>query len=399
MDADKEEQQPKNLVRPKGSTDSDVHFEMKNGRVVIIPARHVLISKIQLKSLEDRISRQQNEQNAVATANLVLQDLISRQQRELNGFQDQISRQHMELNAVATANQALIDCTATDLVNGMKHVCLHDLGTNSKSRSLNQQEMLLTTAALVARSLHRVGRDSKEINKFLMTRIGLNRKVICSMYAKLNVLQLANNPFSDLQEKLKRKERKDAVRSKSKVFVLRYCHNDSNAHRIDSNNLDRVKIEGEDKHHVIRIWENALTQNEKYRDFLQSIEYQQFKYMYPYFEISKQVFIEQLCPCLRDPSMHSCVDILYSAALEECILAIRGAVKSDPILKDTIETCNCDVHDRPRQASSGVTIDRVVRDHSVHEIIDLTYCQAVADPFMAAGAGSGMVIPKFIRWK
>ena len=231
-----------------------------------------------------------------------------------------------------------------------------------------------------------------------MTRIRLNRKVICSMYAKLNVLQLANNPFSDLQEKLKRKERKDAVRSKSKVFVVRYCHNDSNAHRIDSNNLDRVKIEGEDKHHVIRIWENALTQKEKYRDFLQSIEYQQFKYMYPEYEILKQVFIEQLCPCLRDPSMRSCVDILCSA-LEECILAIRGAVKSDPILKDKIETCNCDVHARPRRASSGVTIDRVVRDHSVHEIIDLTYCQAVADPFMAAGAGSGMVIPKFIRWK
>ena len=36
------------------------------------------------------------------------------------------------------------------------------------------------------------------------------------MYAKLNVLQLANNPFSDLQEKLKRKERKDAVCSKSR---------------------------------------------------------------------------------------------------------------------------------------------------------------------------------------
>jgi len=110
---------------------------MKSGRVVIIPARHVLISKIKLKSLEDHISRQQKELNAVANANLVLQESISRQQ------------------------------TATDVVKGMKHVCLHDLGTDSKSRSLNQQEMLLTTAALVVRSLHTVGRDAKEINTLL----------------------------------------------------------------------------------------------------------------------------------------------------------------------------------------------------------------------------------------
>ena len=138
------------------------------------------------------------ELNAVATANLVFQDHISRQQNEQNAvatanlvFQERISRQHRELNAVATANQALTDCTATDLVDGMNHVCLHDLGTDSKSRSLNQQEMLLTTAALVlARSLHKdVGRDGKEINKFSMTLIGLNWKAICSMYTKLNVLQ------------------------------------------------------------------------------------------------------------------------------------------------------------------------------------------------------------------
>jgi len=81
----------------------------------------------------------------------------------------------------------------------------------------------------------------------------------------LKEMAAANQHYSDITKCCGRAIRRDSVRPNSEEFVKQYCHNDDNSHCIDYNSLKTVKI-GKEKH-CIRVWENVLSQKEKFDDF------------------------------------------------------------------------------------------------------------------------------------
>lgn len=402
---------PKKLGRKKNSSDGLVEWKVNKNLVVMIPPRYILTSKVHAKKASDRMQVMVTDFQEGTARKVEFEKELQRLSQELsisNALVLELRTMVKNLKSqVADYNTRPLDeddiverrqsTIAAYILIGMRKVCVDDLGSKQLgTRSNNTTAMLKTAASLVMRSLQKEGRIREISTSAIANATGIGRKLLSKVHLKLIELDHDNEPFCMFLTLLDRKERKDSIRPLSKQFVQRYCHSDDNAHHIDSNNLSSVKVKGDENSHIIRIWENVLTQDEKYKDFKRSAEYNQFKALYPDFEISLEVFLEQTCPCIKDPQMRSCVDLDYSA-LENTILAVREVLKTDPIMKNALELCRCPIHQRP-QPRSTTRIHQVAREKSVRDILDMTYCKPVRDPFMAVGAGSGMKIPRFFQW-
>lgn len=111
---------------------------------------------------------------------------------------------------------------------------------------------------------------------------------------------------------------------------------------------------------------------------------------------------ENLCPCTRNPTQHSCVDLIMSG-LDEAMISVARAIKHDTELKNNLETCECARHRDERQRKSEGEIIKHSFEKLLNQrpetMIEATCCEAVADQYLAKGVGSTMMIPKFIPWK
>jgi hypothetical protein len=302
----------------------------------------------------------------------------------------------LQNSAIVEPSYTDSDVIGQDICKGIKSVMKNELLVEDEdhrkvgTRFIPQKKLLDTILAVIAQGL-KAARSTYNATK-IASFLGVNRKLYLKATTNITALADGNKSFYEIESLLQRKTRQDAVRPKSSQFISDYSHNDDNSHRPDSNESKAKTIKG--TVHRPRIWENVLTQKEKHADFIESTEYAQFKAQYPDLTIPTDVFMEQVCKCIRNPKDESCVDIDYSE-LEEFASAIRLAVRNDPMLKESIEQCTCEAH----TTEGSQTIDTIVKGTTVREIIEATCCAAVEDPNMACGVGTSKLIPKFIPWK
>jgi hypothetical protein len=69
-------------------------------------------------------------------------------------------------------------------------------------------------------------------------------------------------------------------------------------------------------------------------------------------------FRAHVCPCMRDPTSKSCVDLIYSQ-FQEYMASVRNALKYRPSIKHRIELCQCAIHKcaRERRAIMELVLD------------------------------------------
>ena len=403
--------------RPTGSKNKLREFTLDNGYIVALPSHYAIITKNKLSRLQKevemlrkRLVKEDNEifklkrsrevefkspncRPKTKTKTIVVSNerFNRRNDRAFNEEKDDVEEVFLfhppALQRITTTTEKFVD--------GLKKLTEAKLSKKSlKNRDGNSQNMLLIISAVILASLREVNTENVDIVNFHDMQLGLGRRLRENASAKLESLN--GEPFQNLLETLERNIRSDAVAPKSKSFVYSYCHNDNNAHRIDSNNLEEVKVDGEESGHIVRIWENALTQEEKYADFRKSIEFQQFKSNFPTLEISKQLFFDQICPCLRDPTIRSCVDLDYSE-LEEYLVAMRNILKKDQETKASFISCSCPFHLRLRQAPTATCFETAVRSKPLRDILSSTFCAKIEDQEMATGSGSGRKVPKLFQ--
>eukprot|EP00979_Chaetoceros_neogracilis_P004673 scaffold806_cov201-Chaetoceros_neogracile.AAC.3 len=426
------------LGRKPGSQDGTYQVVLNSKKVYFVPQRYALVSKQSLKKEENERSELMSKVNSLEQEQITSQDCFNELTSKVSLLQQQtmlqdctekelttkvcslediirlhdckeselMSKVHsleqrimlLEENNAATVPLPYTDSDVIgqDICKGIKTVMKHELllededNRKVRTRFLPQQKLLDTILAVIAQGLKAV---CGTYNVFkIATFLGVNRRLYVNATTNIKALADENKSFYEIESLLLRKTRQDAIRPKSLQFISDYSHNNDNSHRPDSNESKAKTIKG--TVHRPRIWENVLTQKEKHADFIESTEYAQFKAQYPDLTIPTDVFMEQVCKCIRNPKDESCVDIDYSE-LEEFASAIRLAVRNDPMLRESIEQCTCEAH----TTEGSQTIDTIVKETTVREIIEATCCAAVEDPNMACGVGTSKLIPKFIPWK
>jgi hypothetical protein len=65
--------------------------------------------------------------------------------------------------------------------------------------------------------------------------------------------------------------------------------------------------------------------------------------------ISKTVFCQSVCRCIKDPGAHSCVD-LYLSGLYHLMQGIRNAIVQRESVKERLDNCECKRHKNARDA-------------------------------------------------
>ena len=104
-----------------------------------------------------------------------------------------------------------------------------------------------------------------------------------------------------------RKKRYDDMSEEAKKCIVEFCHSDE-ASRIDTNQFRSMEVEGSENPHEIRVWE-VSTLKSKYEKFKQSISYQKIQQNQGR-NICQEIFRRNLCPCVQNPTEHSCVDTI-----------------------------------------------------------------------------------------
>ena len=350
-----------------------------------------------------RMQRDYNE-----TMNLVRTE----QSRLEQGPNESLRSRTLKESIVIHKNQLLCDA--------LKATCKGYLGLDKRGTRISESKRVLDTIACALRYgleeldlsnypwLENGNIPIQQVWSIISNDLGFSYRIQSNTERAIN--QIRSNDeltFLDFDRLLNRKERKDCIQTKAKIYVEMYSHNDNNGHRPDSNGGDPVEINGEK--HPIRIWEDMTTWDEKYEDFKASEEYKQFKELNPDQTIGKTNFRKFVCPCLKDPKLESCVDLILTQ-VEECARAIDRALKEDREFKRKLDTCTCYLH-RTFQYNklfknvstlsshcSFVPIEELVRGKTVRGIIKNTCCPAVPDEDLACGHEASKRVPSFIPW-
>ena len=149
--------------------------------------------------------------------------------------------------------------------------------------------------------------------------------------------------------------------------------------------LQLIEVEFGDivEKHVGRVW-GALTVSEKYLTFCSSEVVENFKDNYgdDYIVPSRSFFHKYCCPCVRNPSMQSCVDITTST-MEHYMRALAKYIRNNRALRNGL--------------TNSTWLPLLSQPADV--FIASTCCNSVPHPILACGIGSHRRIPSFVRWK
>ena len=147
-------------------------------------------------------------------------------------------------------------------------------------RSINVTETLFDSQGIVFSNKH-------------STQLGVCRKV-AEMVSKItsDEFNTGKSLAQCIDLAATRETRKDCVRQFAHIYVDKYCHNDINLHRVDSNEK-KVKVKkdpetGKPVFHPRRVWEGPVTIEQKYNDFLCSDEYKEFLQDHPTLKICRR---------------------------------------------------------------------------------------------------------------
>ena len=130
-----------------------------------------------------------------------------------------------------------------------------------------------------------------------------------------------------------RRIRSDCYRDAARACIHEFCHSEE-ASNVDTESYRVYKIRDPDtnetENHPARVW-NESTMNKRYQSFRESSVYQRFQdqSLGKMRTISREVFRQEVCECVRDPSPQSCVD-LRTSALGEYMKGIHKACINNP---------------------------------------------------------------------
>ena len=197
-----------------------------------------------------------------------------------------------------------------------------------------------------------------------------------------------NNTFTLYEDNYRHKKRKAKVRTQlsqiQEESIIKFSHSDESS-TIDSNSRRVVKIEKEGliEEHVGRVW-CALTVDEKYLMYTKSevVEDHFSQYGDEFVVPGRSFFHKHCCPCVRNPSMQSCVDTRISK-MEHYMRAIAKYIRKHTEVRDQL-TGKAWV-----QLLSGCAED----------FIASTCCAPVLHPHLVCGIGTSRRVPSFIKWK
>jgi hypothetical protein len=144
---------------------------------------------------------------------------------------------------------------------------------------------------------------------------------------------------------------------------------------------------------------SALTRNTIYKQFLKANEGK---------TISKTVFCQSVCRCIKDPGAHACVDLhlsgLYHLMQRKGWISVSVSVNDTPHAKERLDNCECERHKKARDA---IELNYTGEDppvlweeyfsRSPWEIIRVTCCPARDKPMLCCEVGDKP--PRMIPWK
>ena len=300
-------------------------------------------------------------------------------------------------------NKQFID---TEIIEGLK-ISVDELSGNGKeagpanvggTRSMADQKALLTISSAISSGMEKRGTPFTMKHAY---RLGFGERLRRKACKISDVAKESDKSLcSVIESATERKTRVDCVRQHAKAYVELYCHNDVNAHRVDSNEK-KVRVlkdpaTGKPIYHPKRVWEGPVTAEQKYQDFLHSEEYKLFVKDHPSMKIGQQIFMDNVCKCLKDAKEHSCVDQIMSS-VEEYLRAIKEAIRSSSVLRDTLRSCACEYHMSSRNMDT-IGIEDIACSWTVRKVIEGTCCPAIQDRNLSCGVGCKHVAPYFIPW-
>ena len=203
-----------------------------------------------------------------------------------------------------------------------------------------------------------------------------------------------NTFHSTVKALSKRKLRKNASSEIAKSYIDEFCHDDNNPHQIDSNDKKMTIRDGVS--HPRRIWDGYYNYNKKYQSFLKSQQYTRFCNDHPDLSIGRTIFHSHICPCLKNPTKQSCVDIIMSG-IDQYLKTMREILRTNLCFRRTLETCDCE-HCKKRKDDDKPSLATVFLSMNARMVIESTCCEAVDHPDLSVGVGSSKLCPKFVPW-
>jgi hypothetical protein len=215
-----------------------------------------------------------------------------------------------------------------------------------------------------------------------------------------------------------RKTRADSYREEAACCVSDFCHSEESS-RLDTESYRCIKIKNpitnSSEPHPLRVW-NEVTLEARYASFAHSDVYKQWQLDNGNKTICLTSFRLHVCPCVRDPTSESCVDLIYSQC-QEYMMSIRNALKYRPSIKNSVEICECAMHTaaRERRAIMDLILDandetNIQTEDNVllwedllggrtADMIGATCCKAIAHSTLACQEIGNGVAPILIPWK
>ena len=148
-----------------------------------------------------------------------------------------------------------------------------------------------------------------------------------------------------------RNKRSDDVTDIVNELVTEFCHTDEFS-RVDSTyNFCKVlnKRTNLFEQHQRRVWD-VLTVDDKYKAFVSCNLFEEYQARYPKLTMSRTTFANALCPCTRNPTKESCVDLITTAVLEKMkvlchVLSMKVIYNNEEVVfSKLLEGCTCEQH-------------------------------------------------------
>ena len=148
-----------------------------------------------------------------------------------------------------------------------------------------------------------------------------------------------------------RNKRSDDMTEIVNELVTEFCHTDEFS-RVDSTyNFCKVlnKRTNLFEQHQRRVWD-VPTVDDKYKAFVSCNLFEEYQARYPKLTMSRTTFANALCPCTRNPTEESCVDLITTAVLEKMkalcrVLSMRVNYNNNEVVfSKLLEECTCERH-------------------------------------------------------
>lgn len=220
------------------------------------------------------------------------------------------------------------------IVSGIRAFLAHH---PTKGQRVKEEQDALD-AVLVASTFTLTDNDPKSA---VAKQLGARPNSILEAFARAKTMIASRLPYA----RKERKQRSDCYRDAARACIHDFCHSEEGSN-VDTESYRVYKIKdpdtGEVSNHPARVW-NETTMAKRYQSFLESEMYKIFKETSlgdKTRTISREVFRQEVCECVRDPSPQSCVDLRMSA-LSEYMKGIRKACINNPAIKKRLDECTC----------------------------------------------------------